>query len=300
MTSFESREIAIVTGSNRGIGFACLKGILTETKIPKVIMTTRKAANGEKAKLELLKLFSSSDVDRVIIAEMDLGSNESMDKFSVWLKETYGGFNILINNAGIASELNQNQQTHVEKLVDTVNTNYGGTAYLMEKLYPLAFYNARIVMVSSVFGIRGMFQINANPNKHDGLNDVEVIGSKLFSTNGSVPIPTELEQFKNKFISDWKAGNHLWPTLEKSTLPGYDMSKLLLNALVRYYSKLQVTKEKRILINGVCPGFCGTDLNSMIPIDKPKTPEDGAESILSMALLPYNLNKPNGSFLMDI
>ena len=33
-------------------------------------------------------------------------------------------------------------------------------------------------MVSSVFGIRGMFQINANPNKHDGLNDVEQIGSK--------------------------------------------------------------------------------------------------------------------------
>ena len=33
-------------------------------------------------------------------------------------------------------------------------------------------------MVSSVFGIRGMFQINANPNKHDGLNDVEQIGVK--------------------------------------------------------------------------------------------------------------------------
>ena len=49
---------------------------------------------------------------------------------------------------------------------------------LMTKLYPLANYNARIVMVSSVFGIRGMFQINANPNKHDGLNEVEEIGVK--------------------------------------------------------------------------------------------------------------------------
>ena len=48
----------------------------------------------------------------------------------------------------------------------------------MTKLYALASYNARIVMVSSVFGIRGMFQINANPNKHDGLNDVEQIGVK--------------------------------------------------------------------------------------------------------------------------
>lgn len=123
---------------------------------------------------------------------------------------------------------------------------------------------------------------------------------KLFSTNGSVPIPTELDQFKDKFLADWKTGSHLWPTREQTSLPGYDMSKLLLNALVRYYSKLQVTKEKNVLINGVCPGFCGTDLNAMIPIDKPKTPEDGAEIILSMALLPYTLKAPNGTFLMDI
>ena len=61
----------------------------------------------------------------------------------------------------------------------------------MTKLYPLASYNARIVMVSSVFGIRGMFQINANPNKHDGLNDVEQIGVKErdyhFFKNQSAP-----------------------------------------------------------------------------------------------------------------
>merc|ERR1711962_537691 len=139
-----NEEIAIVTGSNRGIGFACVKGILRDSKILKVIMTTRKAANGEKAKEELMKTFSPSDVDRVIIAELDLGSNDSIDKFAVWLKETYGSFNVLINNAGVASELNQNEQSHLEKLVDTVNTNFSGTAYLMTKLYPLASYNARI------------------------------------------------------------------------------------------------------------------------------------------------------------
>ena len=36
-------------------------------------MTTRKAVNGEKAKQELLKTFSEADVERVIIAELDLG-----------------------------------------------------------------------------------------------------------------------------------------------------------------------------------------------------------------------------------
>ena len=132
------------------------KGILEQSKVLKVIMTTRKAANGEKAKQELLKSFSAADVDRVIIAELDLGrdprtptglnrseiqtlnefedplkgSTESIDKFSVWLKETYGGYNVLVNNAGIASELNQDEKPHLEKLVDTVNTNFSGTAYV--------------------------------------------------------------------------------------------------------------------------------------------------------------------------
>ena len=50
-----------------------LKGILTQSKVLKVIMTTRKAANGEKAKQELLKTFSTADVERIIIAELDLG-----------------------------------------------------------------------------------------------------------------------------------------------------------------------------------------------------------------------------------
>ena len=58
------------------------------------------------------------------------GSTESIDKFSVWLKETYGGYNVLVNNAGIASELNQDDRSHIDKLVDTVNTNFSGTAYV--------------------------------------------------------------------------------------------------------------------------------------------------------------------------
>ena len=43
-----------------------------------------------------------------------------------------------------------------------------------------------------------------------------------------------------------------------------------------------------------------SDLNSMIPIDKPKTSEDGAEMVLSMALIPETFKRPNGTFLLDI
>ena len=38
----------------------------------------------------------------------------------------------------------------------------------------------------------------------------------------------------------------------------------------------------------------------MIPIEKPKSPDDGAENILAMALVPETFKRPNGTFLIDI
>merc|ERR1712227_46152 len=110
----------------------------------------------------------------------------------------------------------------------------------------------------------------------------------------------ELIEIMSRFKEDWTKGNTIWPGNETTTLPGYDMSKLLLNNLIRYYANLPSTKENNVLINGICPGFCATDLNSMIPIDKPKTSEDGADMVLSMALIPESSKRPNGTFLLDI
>ena len=97
-----------------------------------------------------------------------------------------------------------------------------------------------------------------------------------------------------------KSKNDIWPGSETTTLPGYDMSKLLLNNLIRHYASLQSTKQRNLLINGICPGFCDTDLNAMVPVDKPKTSADGAEMVLSMALLPLGATRPSGTFLLDI
>ena len=97
-----------------------------------------------------------------------------------------------------------------------------------------------------------------------------------------------------------KGKNDIWPGSETTTLPGYDMSKFLLNNLIRHYASLQLTKQRNLLINAICPGFCATDLNAMVPVDKPKTSEDGADMVLSMALLPRGATRPNGTFLIDI
>ena len=133
-------------------------------------------------------------------------------------------------------------------------------------MLPLANKNARIVVVSSNFSLRAMFQISGNPNKHSDLNEVELIGRQLFSTNGTVLTPTELDSIAEKFVTEWRttrnptgsSNERLWPDYEMTPMPGYDMAKLLINNLVRYYSQQSELKNKNILINGVCPGFCGT------------------------------------------
>ena len=141
-------------------------------------------------------------------------------------------------------------------------------------MYPLANNGARIVAVSSVFSLRCMLNLNSNPNKRENLNFAEETGNRLFSTNGYVPKPEELVEISKKFKSDWKevifefpktssltkikGKNDIWPGTETTTLPGYDMSKLLLNNLVRYYASQTTTKERNLLINAICPGFCAT------------------------------------------
>ena len=49
---------------------------------------------------------------------------------------------------------------------------------------------------------------------------------------------------------------------------GYDMSKLLVNNLVRLYARKASSDGKNVLINSVCPGFCDTDMTSGVPCEK--------------------------------
>jgi len=289
-----------VTGGNRGIGFEVVRGLVLESDLDKIILCSRSIKNGEEAVQKLQDEFGQKS-NLCEVAQLDLANGESIENFAAYIKSAYGMYNVLICNAGIADELQNDQRPSVDKLLRTVDINFGGTEHFLRLMYPLANNGARIVAVSSVFSLRCMLNLNSNPNKRENLNFAEETGNRLFSTNGYVPKPEELVEISKKFKSDWKEGkNDIWPGTETTTLPGYDMSKLLLNNLVRYYASQTTTKERNLLINAICPGFCATDLNSMVPVDKPKTSADGAEMVLSMALIPAGFKRPNGTFLIDV
>lgn len=85
-----------MTGGNKGIGYAIVKG-LCEKFQGVVYLTARDVNRGEEAvkKLNALGL-------KPTFHQLDITDNSSIEKLKNYLQTTYGGFDLLINNAAIA------------------------------------------------------------------------------------------------------------------------------------------------------------------------------------------------------
>ena len=111
-------------------------GILAETDIPNVILTSRNVENGEKVKNEL----KEKDRRRVTVMQLDILSIDSVESFKRSVETKFGGFDILVQNSGIAPEITK---PSVESLAQTIETNFLGTFRVLRALFPLARTNGK-------------------------------------------------------------------------------------------------------------------------------------------------------------
>lgn len=103
-----------------------------------------------------------------------------------------------------------------------------------------------------------------------------------------------VDQVLNEFLKDFKQGTFQlqtkgWPAY----LSAYAVSKAAMNA----YTRILARNHKKLLVNCVCPGFVKTDIN----FNTGKlTAEEGAESIVRLALLPHDDDDdgPSGFFFV--
>jgi NAD(P)-dependent dehydrogenase (short-subunit alcohol dehydrogenase family) len=79
--------VAVVTGSNKGIGLEIVRQLAKEGIT--VVLTARDRTRGEDA-LESLKSHN------VHFHPLDVTSQESILALATWLRETYGGIDILV------------------------------------------------------------------------------------------------------------------------------------------------------------------------------------------------------------
>ena len=112
-------RIALVTGSNRGIGYATVQELLK--KGYRVIMTARKEADGAKSLSELEKY------GEVRFHLLDVRDPESINRLTRYIESTFGHLDILINNAGINYDTWQTATSaDLDQVQETLNVNLFG------------------------------------------------------------------------------------------------------------------------------------------------------------------------------
>ncbi|KAM7460904.1 hypothetical protein LguiA_029025 [Lonicera macranthoides] len=262
--------VAIVTGANKGIGFALVKR-LAELGLS-VVLTSRDIQKG------LLAADSLKSVGLYVhFCPLDVSQPSSIKAFSSWLHHNFGGLDILVNNAAVSfNEINENSVEHAEIVI---KTNFYGSKLLIESLLPLFRFSpssSRILNISSRLGLLNKLK---NPKIKETLMNEETLTEEKIE--GMVCL--FLENVKN---GTWK--NQGWPELWTD----YAVSKLALNS----YSNLLAKKYKGrgLSVNCFCPGFTQT---SMTNGQGTHTAAEAAEMVAALALLPPE-KLPTGKFYL--
>ncbi|CAL5401060.1 unnamed protein product [Camellia sinensis] len=286
-----TKRYAVVTGSNKGIGFEICRQLASKGII--VVLTARDEKKGFEA---LEKLKSDGLSDHVVFCRLDVVDPSSVASLADFIKSKFGRLDILVNNAGIlgakmdwdslqSSEANMEEVRSSWKKVMTqsyelgnecLQTNYYGTKRMIEALNPLLQLSdsPRIVNVSSN---GGKLELIPSEWAKGVLNDVESLTEE------------RVEEVLNEFLKDFKQDSletKGWPTFSSA----YTMSKAAINA----YTRILAKKYPTFRINCVCPGWVKTDINNHIG---KLTTKQGAQCPVKLALLPDD--GPSGLFFID-
>ncbi|KAJ8550705.1 hypothetical protein K7X08_000075 [Anisodus acutangulus] len=270
-TRWWSKEtVAIVTGANKGIGFALVKR-MAELGLT-VILTARDNTRGMKAIDSLNKLGL-----HVYYHQLDVSDTFSIQAFTSWFANNFTALDILVNNAAISfNDIHENSVEHAETVICT---NFYGPKRLIEELWPVFRCSSTVTRILNISSRLGLLSKLRNEELRNMLLDEENISEK------------QIEGLVNLFVENVKDGTWKskgWPELWTD----YAVSKLALNAysivLARDY------KGKGISVNCYCPGFTQTSMTG----GKGKYTAQGAAEIgVILALLPP-LHLPTGKFYL--
>ena len=91
-----SRRVAVVTGSNKGIGLAIVRSLCKKFD-GDVVLTSRDEGRGNEAVAELKEKEGLNPVYH----QLDITSRDSIEGLVAFIRDKYSGLDILINNAAI-------------------------------------------------------------------------------------------------------------------------------------------------------------------------------------------------------
>ncbi|KPJ13306.1 Carbonyl reductase [NADPH] 1 [Papilio machaon] len=231
-------KVAVVTGSNKGIGLSIVKGLCKRFD-GVVYLTSRDVSRGKAAveKLNAEGLFPE-------FHQLDVTDRKSVERFRDHIKEKYDGIDILINNAGVSGGLNS---ANYDECKSIININFNSILILEELIFPLVRDNGRILNISSDCGhlsnIRNKYWIEQLSSKDIKMDDIlRFVDWFLQSVKDNT--------FNKQDIADG------------GTVAAYRVAKVALSAATIVQQR--ELDKRNISINSMHPGLVRTDMTTGI------------------------------------
>jgi NAD(P)-dependent dehydrogenase (short-subunit alcohol dehydrogenase family) len=140
-------DIALVTGSNQGIGFEIARGLATK-KI-KVLVGSRDESRGQRAAERIRETGGNAH-----FLKLDVTKCDSVQQAAEWIETNLGRLDILVNNAGIGEQFSTPSTAPLDHLREIYETNVFGAIAVTQAMLPLLRRSkrGRVVNVSSSLG----------------------------------------------------------------------------------------------------------------------------------------------------
>ncbi|XP_006884587.1 PREDICTED: carbonyl reductase [NADPH] 1-like [Elephantulus edwardii] len=142
-----STRVALVTGGNKGIGFAIVRELCRQFS-GDVVLTARDVTRGQTAVQQL-----QAEGLNPRFHQLDIDDLQSIRALRDFLRCEYGGLDVLVNNAGIAFKIADPTPFPIQAEV-TMKTKFFSTRNICTELLPLMKTQGGVVNVSSFMSIK--------------------------------------------------------------------------------------------------------------------------------------------------
>lgn len=255
----ERRHVAVVTGANRGLGWAVAKALVERGY--RVVGTVRDAATGAA----MSDRFAADGLEFDAVA-VDVTAPDAGSRLAAAVPD---GLDVLVNNAAVTFD-----GFDVGVVDRTLAVNWYGAAAVVEALLPLMRDAGRVVNVSSGIADEASLPEALRARFHDAAPDRAAIDALVSEFRDSVAASGEPPEG--------------WPR------SAYRISKLALNAFTRSAARAVADDPRGLRVNAVCPGWVRTGMGGPAA---PRSVEQGAASILWGT--EVGPDGPSGGFFRD-
>lgn len=218
-----ARKLAIVTGSNKGIGLETVKKLSREFD-GDVILCARNLVLGEAA----VRAIASP---AVLLHQLDITSEDSVHNLRNFVKQEYGGIDLLINNAGYADMFHRGSEA-------TLKTNLDGTISVTEAMLPLLRNRGVLINVSSNAGLLNWIK---NGSLVQRLKEIQYLTVQ--------DLRSIADEFLQDVDHDVTPEDKGWPEFGS-----YFLSKILLTAYTFTLQRRLDKDSRNLIVNAVHPG----------------------------------------------